>query len=127
MSAQGLPPNILPLFGPRPPPNPLPTAVEAHRRNRGIDGVADFIDQFEDEEPPKKSAYVPPLKRKIQLLKEKFAKHAADLEARKGAYDPKADSNAGESSALATLFVFRISFDTSEKKLRRESSKKPTE
>lgn len=120
MSAQGLPAHILGLFQPRPPAEPLPISRIVHKRQRQITGLADLVDQFEEEEPPKRPEYISPRERKILMLREKFRKHQEKLDELRRDYDPRNDPNAANTSSLATLFVARISYDTSEKKLRRE-------
>jgi hypothetical protein len=65
-----------------------------------------------------KNRYTSPNEHRIERMKKKFAGHTQVLEARKREYDPVRDMNAEGTNALATLFIYRISFDTSEKKLR---------
>lgn len=65
-------------------------------------------------------SYVPPREKKVDRMKEKFAAHAEILNQSKAEFDPRGDQNVGTTDPLKTLFVARISFDTSEKKLKRE-------
>ena len=51
-------------------------------------------------------------------MRRKFNDHKSKLDMDKREYDPVRDANAEGTNALATLFVYKISFDTSEKKLR---------
>ncbi|CAD7926111.1 unnamed protein product [Amoebophrya sp. A120] len=119
MSAQGLPAHILTLFGPRPPAEPLPPSTTCHRIKRGMTGVADFMGEFEDTEPPAKGVYEAPRDMKLRKLKEKFENHLKKIADLRNEYDPMNIKNATD-DPLKTVFVARISYDTSEKKLRRE-------
>ena len=61
-----------------------------------------------------------PRERKLRKMKEKFELHYAKISELRNEYDPRADPNAGSTDPLKTVFVARISYDTSEKKLKRE-------
>lgn len=117
MSAQGLPAHILALFTPRPPPQHLPPQVE--RKTIKLTGCAEFVEYFNAEKAPKRDPWESPLERKARRNKEKLESHKEEQREAKEKYDPHGDPNvAGD--PFKTLFVARISYDTTEKKLKRE-------
>jgi len=117
MSAQGLPAHILALFTPRPPPQHLPPQVE--KKTVKLSGCAEFVEYFNAEKPPKREPWESPLERKARRSKEKLEAHKEEQREAKEKYDPHGDPNvAGD--PFKTLFVARISYDTTEKKLKRE-------
>ncbi|CAD7962409.1 unnamed protein product [Amoebophrya sp. A25] len=120
MSAQGLPAHILTLFGPRPPAEPIPRVLPVVKSHRHMTGCADFLAEFEDTKPPKREVYEAPRDRRARKMKEKQEEHQAKIAELKAEYDPRNDPNSGESDPLKTVFIARISYDTSEKKLKRE-------
>jgi len=105
------------LFTPRPPPQHLPPQVE--RKKIKHTGLADFVEFFSSDAPPKRETWESPLERKERRHKEKLEKHKEALKALIAEYDPHKDSNAA-GDPFKTLFVGRISYDTTEKKLKRE-------
>mmetsp|Transcript_72281 Transcript_72281/g.211832 ORF Transcript_72281/g.211832 Transcript_72281/m.211832 type:complete len:344 (+) Transcript_72281:100-1131(+) len=117
MSAQGLPAHILALFTPRPPPQHLPPQVD--KRQVKTTGCADFVDYFSAEKPPERDAWESPLERKARRHREKVQAHKDALQKLIDKYDPHKDPNAS-GDPFKTLFVARISYDTTEKKLKRE-------
>jgi len=117
MSAQGLPAHILALFTPRPPPQHLPPLVI--KKQIRITGCAEFVDYFETDPPPPRESWESPLERKARRHKEKLEKHKDELKKLISDYDPHKDPNA-QGDPFKTLFVARISYDTTEKKLKRE-------
>mmetsp|Transcript_91061 Transcript_91061/g.253519 ORF Transcript_91061/g.253519 Transcript_91061/m.253519 type:complete len:270 (+) Transcript_91061:70-879(+) len=117
MSAQGLPAHILALFTPRPPPQHLPPLVI--KKQIRITGCAEFVDYFETDPPPPRESWESPLERKARRHKEKLEKHKETLKKLVAEYDPHKDENA-VGDPFKTLFVARISYDTTEKKLKRE-------
>jgi len=117
MSAQGLPAHILALFTPRPPPQHLPPQVQKKKIRHT--GLADFVEFFSSDVPPKRETWESPLERKERRHKEKLEKHKEALKALIAEYDPHKDPNA-VGDPFKTLFVGRISFDSTEKKLKRE-------
>lgn len=118
MSAQGLPPNLLALFAPRPPLKYLPPCG-GHGKKPAYTGVAESINLFETTEPPLKEHFETPdekKERKKQEVLEEHRKHQAALIAR---YDPNTQPSATK-NPFATLFVGRLSYETTEKKLKKE-------
>lgn len=105
------------LFTPRPPPQHLPPQVDKKRIK--LDGCADFVDFFSIEKPPQREEWESPLEKKARRHKEKLDAHKAKQLDLRGKYDPHADSNAA-GDPFKTLFVARISYDTTEKKMKRE-------
>lgn len=117
MSAQGLPAHILALFTPRPPPQHLPPLVP--RKSPKLTGCAEFVEFFGTDPPPPKEEWESPMQRKARRHAEKMAAHKASLQKLIEKYDPHKDPNAS-GDPFKTLFVARISYDTTEKKLKRE-------
>ena len=117
MSAQGLPAHILALFTPRPPPQHLPPQVE--RPPVKLTGCAEYVEFFSTEKPPKREPWESPKERKERRHREKLEAHKKELEELIKKYDPHKDANA-VGDPFKTLFVARISYDTTEKKLKRE-------
>jgi len=117
MSAQGLPAHILALFTPRPPPQHLPPMLVKKPIPPG--GCAEWVDYFSAERPPKREAWESPKERKARKHAEKLELHKAELKKLTGSYDPHKDPQCS-GDPFKTLFVARISYDTTEKKLKRE-------
>jgi len=105
------------LFTPRPPPQHLPPQVV--KRKIKLTGLADFVEYFSTEENPKREAWESPQERRERRAKEKLEKHKEHLKTLIADYDPHKDSNA-VGDPFRTLFVARVSYDTTEKKLKRE-------
>merc|ERR1711972_233616 len=117
MSAQGLPAHILALFTPRPPPQHLPPQVD--KKPVKISGCAEWVEYFSAEKPAKREEWESPTERKARRHKEKMQAHKEELKEFLEKYDPHKDSNAS-GDPFKTLFIGRISYDTTEKKLKRE-------
>ena len=87
--------------------------------------IASFITHFEDPKDtpaPETAAKVESAEqRKATKRAAKEEKRAAELEALLEKYDPSADPKLVETDPYKTLFVARISYDTPERKLRKES------
>jgi len=77
------------------------------------------VEYFGTEENPKREAWESPMERKERRNKEKLEKHKEHLKTIIADYDPHKDSNA-VGDPFKTLFVARVSYDTTEKKLKRE-------
>merc|ERR1712032_495441 len=117
MSAQGLPAHILALFTPRPPPQHLPPQVDS--RPLKLTGCAEYVDVCTSEKPPKREVWESPLERRERRHREKMEAHREEQKTAIEKYNPHKDGNvAGD--PFKTLFVARISYDATEKKLRRE-------
>jgi len=117
MSAQGLPAHILALFTPRPPPQHLPPQVD--KKPIHLTGCAEHVDNFSTDPAPEKESWESPLERKARRHKERLDAHKDELKEFLEKYDPHKDANAS-GDPFKTLFVARISYDTTEKKLKRE-------
>jgi len=117
MSAQGLPAHILALFTPRPPPQHLPPQVD--KKKVKLDGCAEYVDNFSTDKPPSREEWESPLERKARRQTERLTAHKDELKDFLAKYDPHKDANAS-GDPFKTLFVARISYDTTEKKLKRE-------
>lgn len=105
------------LFTPRPPPQHLPPQVD--RRAGKLSGCSDYVDYFESKAPPPIEPWESPLERKLRRHKEKMLAQKESLKKLIEKYDPHKDPNA-VGDPFKTLFVARVSFDTTEKKLKRE-------
>lgn len=77
------------------------------------------MDYFSSEKPPKREPWESPKERKERRAGEKMAEHKDDLKKLIAKYDPHKDGKATE-DPFKTLFVARISYDTTQKKLKRE-------
>jgi len=107
----------LALFTPRPPPQHLPPQVT--KQPVKLTGCAEYVEFFSTEKPPKREHWESPLERKARRHREKAAAHKEALKKMIDKYDPHKDPNAS-GDPFKTLFVARISYDTTEKKLKRE-------
>ena len=116
--AHALPPSILALFAPRVPIEFKPPVEK--RKQLNYTAIAHLVGEFEDpsETPaPTKVQSVEEIKqRKLDARKEKAAEK---LEALAADYDPASDPKI-KGDPYKTLFVARISHETTEAKLKRE-------
>lgn len=119
---QYLPPNLLALFAPRDPPPyfPPPRKLAHERKNRGFGLLSESKHLFED---PKDTPKRPKLETKLERLERK-RREKAELAAYKveqgiALWDPNENPNATH-DPFRTLFVARLSYDTTEAKLKRE-------
>ena len=111
-----LPPHLQSLFNPRP---PLPyVKVPIKAKCRPYNGLADYVDMFEEGEPPERKISETPQERKLRVQKEKHEALLKKLEEAQINYNPK-ESNT-ESNAFKTLFVCRLGYETTEIKLKKE-------
>lgn len=90
------------------------------RRCLTSSGLSSFVDNFERTKPPEKEIFIPPKVLKAKWLKEKAEAHkkyiSEEIEARKTDPNPV---NATK-DPYKTLFVSRMSYETTEKTLRKE-------
>ena len=139
----GLPPHLLHLFQSRPPP-PLLEPLRKRKPTLPLTGIAQYVEHFaepgdpEHEPPPPDTRPAEPrhfinpevvhqvrldvptrLERLVNEKKNQIARHTAALEEAAAAYDPTQDPNV-EGDPLKTLFIARLAYDVSERKLRRE-------
>lgn len=81
-------------------------------------GIAAFTSHFEKCPPPKRICSETVKQRHVRLRKEKNEKHKEELKVKTDAYEELKKKHEGD--AYKTLFVARIAYDVTEKKLRRE-------
>ena len=110
------------MFAPGPPLEAKPPVSK--RKMPPYSGIAAFVSEFETTTPEPRPPFEDLLQRRARVNAEKAAAEAVKLEEDLGAWDPHkppAPLN-GEltGDAYKTLFVARISHDTTERKLRRE-------
>jgi len=116
--AKFLPPAMYALFRPRPPlefKTPL-----MKRKMPPPTGISNFLNHFEKEPPPKRVCHETTKEKNTRILAEKLAKHKEELKGKIVEWEAAKKEDKLEGDAYKTLFVARISFDVSEKKLRRE-------
>jgi len=117
--AKFLPPAMYALFRPRP---PLEFKLALTKRKMPPPtGIANFINHFETGPPPKRICSETVKEKHARLLKEKIEANKEALKENVVAYETKKkEKKDTDGDAYKTLFVARVSFDVSEKKLRRE-------
>ncbi|GBG78818.1 hypothetical protein CBR_g28042 [Chara braunii] len=117
----GLTQNLLKLFEPRPPLEfkPLPEKPPC----APYSGIAQFVSQFSE---PGDAEYSPPVtkaetpsQRRARIHNMRLEKGAQRAREELEKYDPGSDPNV-EGDPFKTLFVARISYETTEHKIRRE-------
>lgn len=120
---QFLPPQLLALFRPGPPIVSLP-APEAGKHERKypqrLMGIAQYLSEFEEPSaapPPQKTETLD--ERRARKAAARLAAAAAKTKEEAEKWAPKENSDATH-DAWKTLFIGRVSFETSETKLRRE-------
>lgn len=116
--AHALPPSILALFAPRPPLEFKPGIEKRSMLNYTT--ISQFVVGFEDpsETPaPTVGETVAERRERVKLLKDAQAKEKLEAEIEK--YDPASDDKI-KGDPYKTLFVSRLSYDTTEVKLRKE-------
>ncbi|CDW59694.1 U1 small nuclear ribonucleoprotein 70 kDa [Trichuris trichiura] len=115
---QYLPPNLLALFAPRDPIPylPPPDKLVSEKKRTPYRGLAQYLSYFED---PKDKP--PPVKveTKSERIERKVSRLTSQLVIQNFCWNPNNNPEA-TSDPYKTLFVSRISYDTSEAKLRRE-------
>lgn len=84
-----------------------------------LTGCAESVDMFSTEVPPRREEWESPLERKGRRHTERMEAHKEELKEFLEKYDPHKDANAS-GDPFKTLFIARISYDTTEKKLKRE-------
>eukprot|EP01066_Platyproteum_vivax_P012573 Platyproteum_vivax@DN5711_c0_g1_i1.p1 len=118
MAANGMPPNILIYFASRP---PLEFVKPLERRKMPAIAClgSDMMANFESDKPPLREPFEPPKDRRARLRQEKIEQHRESLKKLIEQYNPLKDPNA-VGDPFRTLFVARLSYDTTEKRLKRE-------
>ncbi len=115
MSAQGLPIALLAQFAPRPP-------IEYIRpiRSHGLPAItpmADLVDSVDKEPSQPREPFESPYQRKARNITEKAVEHEIEVEEGKSVYQPSSNPSA-TSDPYRTLFIGRLSYDTTERTLR---------
>ncbi|KAL0591387.1 hypothetical protein ABG067_001418 [Albugo candida] len=113
-----LPMHIRALFEANGPLTHLPQLTK--RKMPPYAGISDFISQFEKDPPPQRLLSETPKERKERLRAEQIAKHQEKLNQEIAKWDPTAQDDRKTEDAYKTLFVGRISYETTEKQLRHE-------
>eukprot|EP00388_Colpodella_angusta_P006423 GDKJ01019003.1.p1 GENE.GDKJ01019003.1~~GDKJ01019003.1.p1 ORF type:complete len:281 (-),score=43.10 GDKJ01019003.1:57-899(-) len=117
MSATGLPPHLVELLVPR---KPIEYLTQAKKRQPiQMGGVADALKFFSTEPPPPRIPFEDFKKRRARRAREKTLKHQEELRAARQNYKPRENSNA-IGDPTKTIFVGRLSYETTENKLARE-------
>jgi len=116
-----LPPNLLALFEAR----PLIEYKTPIERKKALPpgGIYSFTSLFEDPKTVDYSTFSPTEtrdQRKKRIAEERKKKQDALLEDLAAAYDPKSPNENWTSDPYKTLFVSRISYETTDQKLKRE-------
>ena len=105
------------MFEPNPPLEFKPPV--AKRESKPYTGVTNYINLFEKETPPPRDEFEPPAERKKRIKDQLVALNNEKLELMLDQWKPKLNPKATE-NAYSTLFVGRLSYDTNDKKLKRE-------
>ncbi len=117
-----LPPAMKAMFQPGPPLIFRERPVK--RKPPPYSGVAKYLGLFEATAPPARIVHETPRDKREKRKKLKQEEHQRELEAEIKNWDPHKPSsnvvNVTTKDAYKTLFVARLSYDTSEETLRRE-------
>lgn len=113
-----LPPHMKIMFDPLPPFEHKAPIVK--KKMPALNGMAGFVDQFEQTTPPEKIVKETPKQRQERIRTAKMAAEDELMEARVGDWDPSKMGPKHTEDAYKTLFVGRISYDTTDRKLKRE-------
>lgn len=111
-----LPPHLQSLFNPRPPLQYVKVPIKP--KCRPYTGLADYVDMFEEGEPPERQISESQRDKKRREKKQKQEDYQKKLEEDIKAFNPK-DYNI-ESNPFKTLFVCKISYETTEARLKKE-------
>ncbi|CAK8562282.1 unnamed protein product [Lathyrus sativus] len=117
----GLTANLLKLFEPRPPLEYKPPPEK--RKCPPLTGMAQFVNKFAEPGEPEYSPPVPvvetPAERRARVHKLRLEKGAAKAAEELEKYDPQNDPNIS-GDPYKTLFVARLSYETTESRIKRE-------
>jgi U1 small nuclear ribonucleoprotein 70kDa len=105
------------MFDPRPPLVWKPPTSK--RKAPYVTGCADLVACFEKGPPPPVEPYETPKQRHARLREAKMKANEEKIAEELKSWDPNSDPNV-TADAYKTLFVANMSYDTTEKKLRRE-------
>lgn len=112
-----MPPHILALFQARKPLDPFPPFKSKHPRP--YVGLADYIKKFESTPAPPVVPFETPKQRRLRKKRQKLLAHLQKQKKLVEEYTPLEDPKI-EGDPFATLFVGKLSYETTEKKLKRE-------
>ncbi|CAM9582856.1 unnamed protein product, partial [Ectocarpus fasciculatus] len=112
-----LPLHLKAMFEPNLPIKPARALVK--KSMPAYSGIAAYTKNFELEQPEPEAPQAPPAEAKSKRKEEMARLNEERVEALAADWNPKANREATE-NAYTTLFVGRLSYDTTEKKLRRE-------
>lgn len=120
--AEALPPSILALFAPRPPLG-YKKPIEKGKLPK-YQGISQFVDQFVEsstETQETRVITVPETKeeKKVRIAADRASKDVERLAALAETWDPQKDSKV-KGDPYKTLFISRLSFETTEQKLKRD-------
>lgn len=111
-----MPSHLMAYFVPRPPLEKI--APPPKKVYKPYVGLADLLGNFENIEPPPVEPFEAPKERRERLKQEKATAHQAELKVKIGQYDPhKDDEKVKTMNPHKTLFVGRLSHETTQKKL----------
>ncbi|SBT79484.1 U1 small nuclear ribonucleoprotein, putative [Plasmodium malariae] len=117
MSAIGMPAHILILFQARPLLNFYKPVKK--KKPKEYSGVANYLNYFEDKEPPPKIKLENTKERRERKKKEKITYNELMLKEKRKEYDPFKYEDL-TSDPKKTLFIGRLSYEVNEKKLKKE-------
>lgn len=111
-----MPSHLLAFFAARPPLERLPQ--RGRRERKPYDGIAAFTHLFEKETPEPPPPFVSPQQRRLELKAAREKEHRETQNRRRALYDPHVDPEKQKTAEPRhTLFVGRLSYETTEKKL----------
>jgi len=113
-----LPPHFKAMFEPRPPIDYKANLVK--RKMPPLSGCAQFVDQFETELAPERIVFETPKQRQERKRNEKMESEKTKVAEEIAKWDPHGEKEGNTTDAYKTLFIARLSYDTTEKKLQRE-------
>jgi U1 small nuclear ribonucleoprotein len=117
---QFLPPNLLALFAPREPIKFVPPLERPkHHRRLPYTGLAQYMQLFETDLPPLPVKTETKEEKKERKKRERLEQVQYKIEQELALWDPQNNDKSTE-DPYKSLFVGRLSYETSESKLRRE-------
>eukprot|EP00586_Coscinodiscus_wailesii_P001321 CAMPEP_0172489064 /NCGR_PEP_ID=MMETSP1066-20121228/18831_1 /TAXON_ID=671091 /ORGANISM="Coscinodiscus wailesii, Strain CCMP2513" /LENGTH=245 /DNA_ID=CAMNT_0013256663 /DNA_START=104 /DNA_END=837 /DNA_ORIENTATION=+ len=119
-----MPNHIRATFMPNPPIKPLPAPNKpGEYRNSNLGGIAHLVNQFEKSKPPKRKVGMTPATSKAARQKKNKKKNEEKLKPVIASYRAHQKDCSGEFEGMNcynTLFVGRLAYEVSERKLLRE-------
>ncbi|KAL7066530.1 RNA recognition motif family protein [Cryptosporidium serpentis] len=122
MSAVGLPEDLLCYFQARPPLPYIPNIkTKPHRKYEGIADLIQSVESIFDKGlPPIITPFDSPREKREKLRAMKLATYNGELQIKIRGYDPRNTFSDMTDDPYNTLFVGRLSYDTTERTLRKE-------